>query len=640
MTAFRLPQLGELVADKYRVLRVVADGGMGIVFEAHHELLGKSVALKFPLPELAHVPSIVERFLAEARLCARIENEHVVRVLDVSKLDGLPYIVMELVSGVSLTAQLGAPWAPGKAASFAIQILEGLEAVHVLGVVHRDVKPDNVLVTESARGPILKLIDFGIAKDSLAQEAMKRLTHAGAMLGTPAYMAPEQIRDSAHASARADLYSAGVVLFEMLGGASPFTSTTTEGLMMQAFTGEMRALRELAPNVPPELTAVLARGTALDPAQRFATAREFMDALLPFAEPAFLGVGQTQTFSRRSQSDAPQPNRTVPIAAVGETHPTPPPATVYGPPTGPMQMPTGAMQMPFGTQPIHATPAPSYATPPPNYATPAPAASGGYATPPPTQYGAPATQYAEPPQATQYGAPPTQYGAPPQYGTPPVAAAYVPPPAYAPPVAAISAEKSGSARAIAVGALGLIALAAVAAIVVAVRHHSNSDASSAALIASAPPETDIAPLASEAPDPSASAAPRARAVPTTPPPPAAPKSESAEAISEAVSNNGGRFRRCETEPQASEVTVELHVADDGSVRSASPVNTTATPAQTECVVNAAQSMRFPPHEGADEVARAQIPLAAAQAEPEPNPERRQHRFQFPGRQRRGRQNEE
>ncbi|HEX3774442.1 MAG TPA: serine/threonine-protein kinase, partial [Polyangiaceae bacterium] len=135
---FALPNVGDLLAEKYRVLRVIADGGMGVVFEAHHELLGKNVALKFPLPELAHVPTIAERFLAEARLCARIENEHVVRVLDVSKLDGLPYIVMELVSGMSLASQLGTPWSPARAAAFAVQVLDGLEAVHALGIVHRD----------------------------------------------------------------------------------------------------------------------------------------------------------------------------------------------------------------------------------------------------------------------------------------------------------------------------------------------------------------------------------------------------------------------------------------------------------------------------------------------------------------------
>lgn len=280
---FALPQPGDLLAEKYRVLRVVADGGMGVVFEAQHELLGKNVALKFPLPELARLPSIVERFLAEARLCARIENEHVVRVLDVSKLDGLPYIVMELVIGVSLASEMGTPWLPAKAAAFAVQVLEGLEAVHALGVVHRDVKPENILVVATPRGPVLKLIDFGIAKDSIAGEAIGRLTRAGALLGTPAYMAPEQIRDPAHADSSVDLYSVGILLFEMLAGTSPFTGASVDELTEQALSGRLRPLLELAPGTPAALVEIVARATALRPAERFASASDFKAALAPFA---------------------------------------------------------------------------------------------------------------------------------------------------------------------------------------------------------------------------------------------------------------------------------------------------------------------------------------------------------------------
>ncbi|HEY4103953.1 MAG TPA: protein kinase [Polyangiaceae bacterium] len=310
---FALPNVGDLLAEKYRVLRVIADGGMGVVFEAHHELLGKNVALKFPLPELAHVPSIAERFLAEARLCARIENEHVVRVLDVSKIDGLPYIVMELVSGMSLASQLGTPSSPARAAAFTVQVLDGLDAVHALGIVHRDIKPENVLIVETSRGPILKLIDFGIAKDSIAREAMRRLTHAGAMLGTPAYMAPEQIRDPSHAGSSVDLYSAGILLFEMLAGVSPFRGDTVEALTTQALAGQLRTLTELVPATPPELAAIVRRATALDVADRFANAAEFRTALLPFAANApatplktqLADASETQTSTRTEPGEPP-----------------------------------------------------------------------------------------------------------------------------------------------------------------------------------------------------------------------------------------------------------------------------------------------------------------------------------------------
>ncbi|HYO96335.1 MAG TPA: serine/threonine-protein kinase, partial [Polyangiaceae bacterium] len=279
-------RLGDLLEGKYRVLRVVADGGMGIVFEAHHELLRKSVALKFPLPELAHVPSVAERFLAEARLCARMDNEHVVRILDVSKLNGLPYIVMEFVNGVSLAALLGSPWPPLKAAAFAVQLLEGLEAVHALGVVHRDVKPENVLVVQSAEGEVLKLVDFGVAKDSIPQDTLNRLTRSGALLGTPAYMAPEQIRDAGRAGPGADVYSVGILLFEMLAGCSPFRATTVEELACQALAGDLRSLRELAPDTPQPLLDIVSRATALDAADRFQSASELRGALQTFCPRA------------------------------------------------------------------------------------------------------------------------------------------------------------------------------------------------------------------------------------------------------------------------------------------------------------------------------------------------------------------
>jgi serine/threonine protein kinase len=281
--AATLPRLGELLEGKYRVLRVVADGGMGVVFEAHHELLGKSVALKFPLPELAHLPSVAERFLAEARLCARIDNEHVVRILDVSKLNGLPYIVMEFVNGASLAALLGSPWPPLKAVAFASQLLEGLEAVHALGVVHRDVKPENVLVVQGAAGPVLKLVDFGIAKDSIPQETFKRLTRSGTLLGTPAYMAPEQIRDPLRTGPGADVYSVGILLFEMLAGGSPFRATSDEGLASEALTGDLRPLLELAPDTPRALVEIVSRATALDVGDRYASAGELRRALEAFA---------------------------------------------------------------------------------------------------------------------------------------------------------------------------------------------------------------------------------------------------------------------------------------------------------------------------------------------------------------------
>ena len=509
---FALPSVGDLLADKYRVLRVVADGGMGIVFEAHHELLGKNVALKFPLPELAHLPNLVERFLAEARLCARIENEHVVRVLDVNKVDGLPYIVMELVTGVSLASELGQPWPPMRAAAYAVQVLEGLEAVHALGVVHRDVKPENVLVIATPRGPLLKLIDFGIAKDSMAQEAIGRLTRAGAMLGTPAYMAPEQIVDPMHAGSAADLYSVGILLFEMLAGASPFRAANLPDLTEQALLGQLRPLLELAPGTPPGLVQIVARATALQAAERFATATEFKQALEPFALAASL------------------PQKTQ-IAEV-PFEPALPAKTVLR------------------------------------------------------------TVFAEPPGVR------------------------TPPPA-------LSSPEPNRARLIASVALGVIALLGLVGIAWAVHKQKPEPAVSPALDPSAIPETDIAPLASESVGSSAAGAPAKRVEPRVIVPSKGPSAQTLSVVSAA----SRRFLGCAEDEQAAQVVVEFHIADDGSVRSANAVSSTASPAVTECVVERARRLQFPEHSGPDEVARVPVELPAAAEQPV-LPRRRERRRHF------------
>jgi serine/threonine protein kinase len=523
---FALPQVGDLLADKYRVLRVVADGGMGVVFEAHHELLGKNVALKFPLPELAHLPSIVERFLAEARLCARIENEHVVRVLDVSKLDGLPYIVMELVTGVSLASEMGQPWPPAKAAAYAVQVLEGLEAVHTLGIVHRDVKPENVLVVATPRGPILKLIDFGIAKDSITREAIKRLTHAGLMLGTPAYMAPEQIVDPVHAGSSADLYSVGILLFEMLAGSSPFTGETVEQLAEQALSGRLRSLTEIAPSVPPALAEIVTRATALSVVERFASASDFKRALLPLVAGPSLAASATVL----DTSDITQAKTVLRTIA---PEPAVVPATVPAPPL-------------------------------------------------------------------------------------------------------LQTREENHVRVLALGVLGFLAVLAVAATgFVAVRRHRAEENSSSSSPPLAPfvPETDIAPLDSESAAASASAG-------AAPPPvkraesraAAVPKEASAETLG-VVQEHGRRLRACNIEPQASEVTVELHIASDGSVQNARAVNSTASAPVTECVLSECRSLQFPSHEGPEQVVLVPIQLPAASDEPEPR-ERRHRPDWMPGRSRR------
>jgi eukaryotic-like serine/threonine-protein kinase len=277
---------GDLVSGKYRIVRLIGDGGMGVVYEARHEVLGSSVALKFLHADLAKRPGLTQRFLQEARVSATIQSPHVAHVTDVDTAqDGSPYLVMELLSGQSLQAMLD--W-QGKlpldqAVDFGLQILAGLEAAHATGVVHRDMKPDNVFVTASTGGPLLKLIDFGIAKLRASSEFTKGLTRAGVIMGTPEYMAPEQLSSAHTTDHRADIYSFGVMLFEMLAGCRPADGEDADIIVAAVLGGRVRSLNDVAPGLPPGLVAVVERALAPEREQRFESAAEMRLALAQFA---------------------------------------------------------------------------------------------------------------------------------------------------------------------------------------------------------------------------------------------------------------------------------------------------------------------------------------------------------------------
>ncbi|HET9953550.1 MAG TPA: protein kinase [Polyangiaceae bacterium] len=267
--------VGDLVDGKYRIVRLIGDGGMGSVYEARHELLGIPVALKFLHEGLAKRPGLSARFLQEARVSATIQSPHVARVTDVDTTpDGAPYLVMELLSGESLQALLTRVGRIGRdqAVDYGLQILVGLEAAHELSVVHRDLKPDNVFVTPSPGGPVLKLIDFGIAKLRVAAEYRKELTRAGVVMGTPEYMAPEQFYAAHEVDARADLYSLGVMLFEMLTGARPADGDTPEVIVGNVIAGHVKHIAELAPDLPESLVSLVNRALEPDRDRRFASA--------------------------------------------------------------------------------------------------------------------------------------------------------------------------------------------------------------------------------------------------------------------------------------------------------------------------------------------------------------------------------
>ncbi|MEO8901609.1 MAG: protein kinase [Polyangiaceae bacterium] len=280
------PVPGDVIGGKYRIVRLIGDGGMGTVYEAHHEVLETTVALKFLHSELAKRAGLGSRFLQEARVSARIRSPHVTHVTDVDQTaDGSPYLVMELLHGEPLQQAMDrrGKLPVDQAVDFALQILSGLESAHAIGVVHRDLKPDNVFIVPATGGPLLKLIDFGIAKLRASTEFQKGLTRAGVIMGTPEYMAPEQLFAAENVDHRADLYSLGVILFEMIAGRRPADGDDVEAIVAAVVSGNVRHLAQLEPGLNPGLVAVVERALMPDREARFATALDMRLALAPFA---------------------------------------------------------------------------------------------------------------------------------------------------------------------------------------------------------------------------------------------------------------------------------------------------------------------------------------------------------------------
>jgi serine/threonine-protein kinase len=279
-------EVGQVISSKYKLLRLLGDGGMGSVYEAEHLRLGTHVAIKVLHSDLARRSGLIERFLQEARVSAQIRSPHVVHVTDVeSTPDGIAYLVMELLQGEPLsTLEKRERTLPvATACEYTLQILQALEAAHSLGVVHRDLKPDNVFVTFEGGKPVIKLIDFGIAKLKRAEGAtgagQKNLTVAGMLMGTPEYMAPEQAYSATDVDARADLYSVGVMLYEMLSGQTPAQGEDPRVVVLKVERGEVQPLVHVAPNVPPEVAGLVHRAMAPRPEMRFASAAEMRIAL-------------------------------------------------------------------------------------------------------------------------------------------------------------------------------------------------------------------------------------------------------------------------------------------------------------------------------------------------------------------------
>jgi serine/threonine protein kinase len=276
------PSLAGLIVGGCRLVELLGVGGMGAVWKAQHLALDVPVAIKLMLPIQELDPNAGERLLREARAAARLRHPNIVGVLNVGEDAGLPFLVMELVEGQSLQTLLDQRGAlpVGEAVGFALQILSALDLTFEHGIVHRDVKPDNILIDK--RG-VAKLADLGLAKQAGTELS---LTRTGAVMGSPYYIAPEQAANSKTADPRADIYSLGCVLFHMLAGTPPFTGVTHIEVILKHIGGPIPDLSLVDRGVPKGLSAVVATMMAKSPADRYTTPTDVRRALDPFAAHA------------------------------------------------------------------------------------------------------------------------------------------------------------------------------------------------------------------------------------------------------------------------------------------------------------------------------------------------------------------
>jgi eukaryotic-like serine/threonine-protein kinase len=276
---------GELFADRYLVERQIGRGGMGVVFAAKHPILDQSVAIKLLQADISEDDSYRRRFVNEARASALIENEHVVRVLDVATLaNGQPYIVMEHLDGDDLAQLLRRrkriPYR--EAVGYVMQALMAISAAHLQSIIHRDLKPSNLFLADRRdRSRIIKVLDFGISK--LMLPADDGVTTTNALLGSPGYISPEQARSTKMVDPRTDIWSLGIILFELITGARPFVGANVGQVIVNVLENDVPAMPSDA-DVPTELEAVVRKCLEKDASKRFANVRDLARALVPFGD--------------------------------------------------------------------------------------------------------------------------------------------------------------------------------------------------------------------------------------------------------------------------------------------------------------------------------------------------------------------
>jgi tRNA A-37 threonylcarbamoyl transferase component Bud32 len=281
--SFAAPAPGQTFG-RYRIVRRLGEGATGLVYEAEHLDLRKRVALKVLRPGFADDAAVVARFVREGTAAARIRHPHVVDVTDVGTEHGLPYLVMELLEGETLGALVARGASSVEAtATLLLPVCAAVSAAHSRGVLHRDLKPDNIFLVRAQRGSAQpKVLDFGIAK--ILDDASLSLTATAGVVGTPFYMSPEQARGARELDARSDQYALGVILYECVTGRKPFVAPTLFSLTAEITAGALVPPRALRPEVPPGFEEVVLRAMSRDPEGRFPSVHALGAALVPFAD--------------------------------------------------------------------------------------------------------------------------------------------------------------------------------------------------------------------------------------------------------------------------------------------------------------------------------------------------------------------
>jgi serine/threonine protein kinase len=367
------PRCGSTLNDRYRIVKRIGVGGMGVVYEGMHLLIQRRVAIKMLHAEYTRNREILARFRREAIAATTIRHPHIVEVLDMGNApDGAAYMVLEFLDGRDWAEDIekGGAQPLGKTVRILRQVCEGLQAAHDKNIVHRDLKPENVYLSRhGSNDDFVKIVDFGISKmldDAEAQpsgKAQQALTKTGAAMGTPYAMAPEQMMGQKDVDHRADLWAIGVILFRALTASYPFDADTFPLLAVSVLTGDPQPLSKFRTDLPPEVQAIVSRSLEKDRANRYQSAKEIRDALAPFesfdtapapvqAASAFV-MAATMTPATPMVGIAPpriDPPGPAPVTTIGhrvtppETASTPPPEPKAAslPPTSP-HTPTGSM---------------------------------------------------------------------------------------------------------------------------------------------------------------------------------------------------------------------------------------------------------------------------------------------------------